>query len=81
MGWQAHPNPVKITSAAGAGISAAGGSFQVTAKGDAPFKYTLTGAPQGVVINQATGLITVPAGLSAKDYKFTIKRRRTGRHT
>lgn len=46
--WQEHPNPVKITSADHTAATTAGGSFQVTADGIAPFAFTLIGAPQGL---------------------------------
>lgn len=76
--WQEHPNPVKITSADHTTATTAGGSFQVTATGYAPFDFTLTGAPQGVVFEKSslginTGLMTIPAGLAEGEYKFTIR--------
>ncbi|NLV50678.1 MAG: hypothetical protein GXY20_08310 [Clostridiales bacterium] len=71
--WQEHKNPVKITSAATVSKKALGGTFQVTADGYAPFAFSLTGAPAGVVIDKDTGLITVPAGLPKNEYTFTIR--------
>lgn len=70
--WQAHPDPVKITSPDNTEASTKGASFQVTATGYAPFAYSLKGAPSGVVINPSTGLITIPAGMVEKAYSFSI---------
>lgn len=76
--WQAHKNPVKITSANHAEVSAeTGGSFLVTADGYKPFKYSLIGAPSGVDImsGQAlmNGRMTFPPGMKAGKYTFSIK--------
>lgn len=71
--WQAHPNPVKITSADHTELSADGGSFQVTATGFVPFAFSLSDAPDGVTISKTTGLITIPAGMQEKSYTFTIR--------
>jgi hypothetical protein len=71
--WQAHPNPLRITSADHTAVTTAGGSFQVTAEGYEPFAYVLTGAPQGVSIGKNTGFITIPAGMAEGEYSFTIR--------
>ena len=75
--WQANPNPIHITSADHTAVTTAGGSFQVTAEGLAPFAFTLIGAPQGVVMEKTlgvtTGLMTIPAGLPEGKYTFTIR--------
>ena len=71
--WQAHPNPLRITSADHTAVTTGGGSFQVTAEGYAPFAYVLTDAPQGVSIGKNTGLITIPAGMAEGEYSFTIQ--------
>lgn len=71
--WQEHPNPVKITSANNTETTTAGGSFQVTATGFAPFAFSLNGAPDGVAVNKSTGLIAIPAGLTENTYTFTIR--------
>ncbi len=76
--WQAHKNPVKITSADNAEIKAeTGGSFLVTAKGYKPFKYTLIDAPPGVGISTGqtlmNGRMTFPPGMKAGKYTFSIK--------
>lgn len=71
--WQAHPNPLRITSDDHAAVTTAGGSFQVTAEGYDPFAYVLTGAPQGVSIDKDTGLISIGAGMAEGEYPFTIR--------
>lgn len=76
--WQEYPKPVKITSDDHTTVTTDGGSFQVTAEGIAPFKFSLTGAPQGVAFKTNSfgvnsGLMTIPAGLAAGEYKFTIR--------
>ncbi|MDW7657504.1 MAG: hypothetical protein SCM11_10070, partial [Bacillota bacterium] len=71
--WQAHPNPVKITSVDHAGITASGGTFQVTADGYAPFAFSLTDAPEGVTIDRNTGLLAVVEGTPAETYTFTVR--------
>ncbi len=71
--WQAHPNPVTITSEDTIKMSGDGGSFQVTATGFAPFRFSLAGAPQGILIDAKTGLLSVPQGILAGAYKFVIR--------
>ena len=53
-------------------VYGAGGTFQVTATGIAPITYSLTGAPAGVSINSATGLITIADTTAAGTHTFTI---------
>lgn len=70
--WQAHPNPIKITSADH--TQAASGkesSFQVTAEGFFP-RFTLEGEPQRVWIDEKTGLLYIPNTLNPGVYKFII---------
>jgi hypothetical protein len=71
--WQAHPNPVKITSVDHAGIDVSGGSFQVTATGYAPFAFSLTDAPAGVTIDRNSGLLNVADGTPAATYTFAVR--------
>ena len=49
-----------------------GGTFQVTATGTAPITYSLTGQPEGVSINKATGLITIDRMTADGSHNFTI---------
>ena len=72
--WQAHPDPVTITSADSAALPAGGGTFRVTADGLYP-EYGIvpgTGAPAGVSINKDTGLLAVSPSLSPGTYTFKI---------
>lgn len=62
-----------ITSAASASlVSGIGGTFQVTATGSPAPVYTISGAPAGVTIDPATGLITVNSTVAAGTYPITI---------
>ena len=71
--WQKHPGPVKIVSADNTAVTKAGGSFQVTATGIQPFfAFSLKNAPAGVVIDKASGLMTLPPNLAEQKYTFTI---------
>jgi uncharacterized protein YjdB len=47
-------------------------TFQVVATGYPSVSYSLTGAPVGVNINSASGLITIAATTTAGDHVFTI---------
>ncbi|MCL2662585.1 MAG: putative Ig domain-containing protein [Oscillospiraceae bacterium] len=53
-------------------VSGTGGSYQLTASGSAAIVYSITGAPTGVSINSANGLMTIDATASAGTYKFNI---------
>ena len=64
-----------ITSANHTSVPARGGTFQVTATGTAPLTYSLTGAPIGVSIDAATGMITMNSLCSVNagtDQSFTV---------
>ena len=62
-----------ITSLSSATVtSGTAGTFQVTATGTLPITYSLSGAPTGVSIDGATGLITIAATVPANTYNFTI---------
>ena len=63
--WQEHPLPTEITSADHASVSA-GESFQAEGKGIRPLVWSLSGAPEGITIDPATGKITVSDGISAR---------------
>ena len=70
--WKANVAPA-ITSAAGTAANfGTAGTFQVTATGDAPITYSLTGAPAGVTINSASGLISIGAAVKAGVHTFTV---------
>ncbi|MCL2798395.1 MAG: hypothetical protein FWD58_10160, partial [Firmicutes bacterium] len=71
--WQAHPNPVKITSDNKATVTTDGGAFQVTADGLYPEFSIISDSniPTGAVIDPLTGALTVPAGLTPGQY--TVK--------
>ena len=79
--WQAHPNPVKITSPNHVEVDTNGGSFDIKADGYGLIKYTLIGAPAGVSLTQQQGFVignnghmVIPGGLiSPGTYKFTIR--------
>ncbi|MCL1845343.1 MAG: cellulase family glycosylhydrolase [Defluviitaleaceae bacterium] len=60
-----------ITSANNATL-ARGGTFQVTATGTPTITFSLVGAPTGVSINSATGLITVADTVALGTHLFTI---------
>ncbi len=70
--WQEHPLPTEITSAHHASVSA-GESFQAEGKGIRPLVWSLSGAPEGITIDPATGKITVSDDISAQDYTFTVR--------
>jgi len=53
-------------------VGGAGGTFQVTASGTFPIVYSLTGAPTGVSINSANGIITIPGTVPPGSYTFTV---------
>ena len=66
------PFAPEITSLDSA-IVEAGKNFQVTASGTAPISFALSeGVPNGVTIDENTGVITVCADVQAGDYTFTI---------
>lgn len=70
--WQAHPNPVKITSDDHTRtIAGTESTFQVKAKGFLP-RYSLESAPQRVWIDEKTGLLHIPQTMAAGKYIFTI---------
>jgi len=71
--WQKHPNPVKITSSDHTSVNQQGGTFAVTATGYEPFVFSVDGVPSGVQIDAASGQMTIPAGLDAGDYVFSIQ--------
>jgi len=71
--WQAHPNPVTVTSADHTTVNQQGGTFPVTASGFAPFRFTLAGAPTGIQIGAASGQLQIPASMDPGDYTFTIQ--------
>ena len=74
--WQAHKNPVKITSPDHGNYTTNGGQFLITASGYAPFLFTLEDAPAGVKLGIGTDdkvSMTIPAGLAEKEYQFTIR--------
>jgi LPXTG-motif cell wall-anchored protein len=65
--------PVSITSLNYTTVtSSAGGTFQVTPSGTGPISYSLTGAPDGVGIDSATGLMSIAPGLALGSYTFTV---------
>ncbi|MDR0770214.1 MAG: cadherin repeat domain-containing protein [Burkholderiales bacterium] len=67
------PTAPTITSGNSATFTAnAGGTFSVITTGTAPITYSLTGAPAGVSIDSATGVITIAATVAADIYTFTI---------
>ena len=51
---------------------ASGGTFTVSASGTQPIAYALSGQPDGVNINEATGSVTVGKMVPAGVYPFTI---------
>ena len=69
---QKPPTTAPTITSANSATVAAGGTFAVTATGTAPIAYSLTGAPVGVTINPATGLITVATTTAAGAHTFTI---------
>jgi hypothetical protein len=71
--WQKHPNPVKITSSDHTSVNQQGGTFAVTATGYEPFVFSVDGVPSGVQIDAVSGQMTIPAGLDAGDYVFSIQ--------
>ena len=68
--WQAHPNPVRVTTVVGKS-NTAGGTVQVEALGWFP-AFAIEGAPTGITINRDTGLLTVPEGLAPNTYSFKV---------
>jgi hypothetical protein len=52
-----------------------GGTFHVISAGTSPIHYSLTGAPSGVSINGANGVITIARTVSAGTYTFTVTAR------
>ena len=69
----AAPVAPAITSANNTSVvSGTGGTFQVTATGDATITYSLTGEPAGVSINSATGLVTIAGTTAVGSHTFTI---------
>jgi hypothetical protein len=69
----AAPIPPTITSAAAMSVVAGTAStFPVTATGTAPIAFSLTGAPAGVTINAATGVISIPATVVVGTHEFAI---------
>jgi len=70
--WQAHPNPIEITSADSTQSTASEeSSFQVTADGFFP-RFRLEGEPKRVWIDENTGLLYIPQTLNPGVYTFTI---------
>jgi hypothetical protein len=53
-------------------INATGGTFQITATGSSTIAYSVSGAPSGVSINSASGLMTIAASVPADTYTFTV---------
>lgn len=73
--WQAHPNPIKITSADNTQtIAGSETTFKVSAQGFLP-RYSLENAPQRVWIDEETGFLHVPQTMSPGKYGFTIHAR------
>ncbi len=73
--WQAHKNPVKITSPDKGDYTTEGGQFLITASGYAPFLFTLKDPPTGVELAMGTGdkvFMTIPSGMEEQVYTFTI---------
>lgn len=71
-GMPAQKIPPTFTSESSTAVTVdIGGSFQVTADGDATVTFTLTGAPAGVSID-ASGLLTIADTLAEGSYSFTI---------
>ena len=66
--------PPTITSANHTSVvSGTGGVFQVTATGDEPITFSLTGTmPEGVSINNETGLIAIASTTVVGNYTFTV---------
>jgi hypothetical protein len=72
---EAPPLPVAptITSAnSTSAVTGAGGTFQVTATGDAPIRFSLRGAPAGVSISGDTGLITIAPTVPVLTSAFNV---------
>jgi len=53
-------------------VSGIGGTFNVTATGDATITYSLTGAPAGVSINSSTGAMTIAPSVVVSTHTFTV---------
>lgn len=70
--WQEHPLPTEITSSDHTTLRA-GESFQAEGKGIRPLVWSLSGAPEGITIDPATGTITVSDDISERDYTFTVR--------
>ncbi len=71
--WQAHPNPITITSAENTTATAGTETvFQVTASGFLP-RYSLEGAPDRVWIDEKTGAMHITPTIEPGTYTFTVK--------
>jgi len=69
--WQAHPNPVVITSPDNVEITMDGDDFQITA--DGWFQaYSVTGAPEWLTVDRDTGIMTIPARMDLGLYRYTL---------
>ena len=65
-------DPLITSSDSTSVVNGTGGSFTVTATGDATIVFSLTGAPTGVSINSSTGVMTIASTVAADTYTFTI---------
>ena len=70
--WQPHSNPTTITSPNHFECTTAGATFPVVATGVAPLAYSLSGAPAGVKLDKASGVLTILNTLAIGTYTFAI---------
>ncbi len=70
--WQAHPNPVRITSLDQYMGQPGSDVFQVQAEGFAPFAFSLSGAQAGISIDKDSGFISIDQDMTAGIYTFTV---------
>ncbi len=70
--WQPHTNPTVMTSADHFECTTGDATFPLSGTGVVPLAFTLTGAPAGVSLDPATGVLTVAKTVAAGTYLFPV---------